>query len=109
MSATKRPAPAPAVPPSRPRADKLALSALWMGIVAFAGGWLPVLGLLLASVGIVLGILGLRRSNRRELVQIGLILSIVAALFNVVVDVIVVVTLLTQLEELEGAAALLIS
>ena len=63
------------MPPSRPTADRLAITALWMGIVAFAGGWLPILGLLLASVGIVLGIIALRRSNRRELAQIGLILD----------------------------------
>ena len=94
--------------PSRPTADRLAIPALWMGIVAFVACWLPVLGLLLASVGIVLGIIALRRSNRRELAQIGLILSIVAALFNVVIDVSVVVSLLTQLEELEGASTIFI-
>ncbi|WP_146068114.1 hypothetical protein [Cryobacterium sp. M96] len=108
MSASNRPAPAAAMPPSRPTADRLAITALWMGIVAFAGGWLPVLGLLLAIVGSVLGIIARRRSNRRELAQIGLILSIVAALFNVVIDVIVVMSILTQLEELEGASTTLL-
>ncbi|TFC58047.1 hypothetical protein E3O62_11095 [Cryobacterium sp. TMT2-15-1] len=108
MSANNRPALAAAMPPSRPPADRLAITALWMGIVAFVACWLPVLGLLLASVGIVLGIIALRRSNRRELAQIGLILSIVAALFNVVIDVIVVVSLLTQLEELDGASTIFI-
>ncbi|TFC31484.1 hypothetical protein E3O53_04745 [Cryobacterium sp. TMT2-18-3] len=108
MSANNRPALAAAMLPSRPTADRLAITALWMGIVAFVACWLPVLGLLLASVGIVLGIIALRRSNRRELAQIGLILSIVAALFNVVIDVSVVVSLLTQLEELEGASTIFI-
>jgi len=93
--------PAPARVPRVP-ADKLALSAMIVGIVAFLGGWLPVLGLILGAVGVILGLLAKRRSNRPELGLTGLILSFLAVLTNIVVDVIVIVLIVNQANGLPG-------
>jgi hypothetical protein len=89
-------------PSARPRADALALSAVIVGVVAFLSGWLPVLGLILGSAGVILGLLARRRSNRPELGLTALILSILAVLTNIVVDVIVVVLIVTQANNLPG-------
>ncbi|MBX0301771.1 hypothetical protein K2F54_17545 [Cryobacterium sp. 1639] len=94
-------APAPARVPRVP-ADKLALWAMIVGVVAFLGGWLPVLGLILGVPGVVLGLLAKRRSNRPELGLTGLILSIMAVLTNIVIDVIVIVLIVTQANSLPG-------
>ncbi|WP_130177014.1 hypothetical protein [Cryobacterium sp. SO1] len=88
--------------PARVPADKLALSAMIVGVVAFLGGWLPVLGLILGTVGVVLGLLAKRNSNRPELGLTALILSIMAVLTNVVVDVIVIISIVTQANNLPG-------
>jgi hypothetical protein len=86
--------------PVRVPADKLALSAMIVGVVAFLGGWLPVLGLILGTVGVILGLLAKRRSNRPELGLTALILSIMAVLANIVVDVIVIISIVTQANNL---------
>ncbi|POH70687.1 MULTISPECIES: hypothetical protein [Cryobacterium] len=96
---TVPPAPA-ASPPARVKADTLALSAMIVGVVAFLCGWMPVLGLIIGSVGVILGLLARRRSNRPELGLTALILSILAVLTNIVVDVIVVVLMVTQANNL---------
>ncbi|TFD85499.1 hypothetical protein E3T61_18315 [Cryobacterium lactosi] len=91
----------PASPgPVRVPADKLAVSAMIVGVVAFLGGWLPVLGLILGTVGVILGLLAKRRSNRPELGLTALILSIMAVLANIVVDVIVIISIVTQANNL---------
>ena len=102
MSGKSSPArPTPAVPgPVRVRADKLALSAMIVGVVAFLGGWLPVLGLILGTVGVILALTAKRRSNRPELGLTALILSIMAVLTNIVVDVIVIISIVTQANNL---------
>jgi hypothetical protein len=86
--------------PVRVPADKLAVSAMIVGVVAFLGGWLPVLGLILGTVGVILGLLAKRRSNRPELGLTALILSIMAVLANIVVDVIVIISIVTQANNL---------
>ena len=88
--------------PVRVPADKLALSAMIVGVVAFLGGWLPVLGLILGTVGVILGLLAKRRSNRPELGLTALILSIMAVLTNIVVDVILIISIVTQANNLPG-------
>ncbi|TFC02437.1 hypothetical protein E3O42_08620 [Cryobacterium adonitolivorans] len=98
---TASPAPA-AFPPARARADTLAVSAMIIGVVAFLGGWMPVLGLILGTTGVTLGLVARRRSNRPELGLTALILSILAVLTNIVVDVIVVVSMVTQVNNLPG-------
>jgi ABC-type Fe3+ transport system permease subunit len=92
----------PAGASARPRADRLALSAMIAGIVAFLCGVLPVLGLILGGVGVVLGVLAKRRSNRPELGLTALILSSLAVLTNLVVDVIVIVSIVNQANNLPG-------
>ena len=91
-----------ASPPARVKADPLALSAMIVGIVAFLGGWLPVLGLILGAAGVILGLLAKRRSNRPELGLSALILSIMAVLTNIVVDVILIISIVTQANNLPG-------
>ncbi|MGY4859167.1 hypothetical protein [Cryobacterium sp. AP23] len=94
--------PAPAGPAARPRADWLALAAMITGILAFLCGVLPVLGFILGVVGVFLGVLARRRSNRPALGTTALVLSILAVLTNLVVDVIVIVSIVTQANNLPG-------
>ena len=100
MSGRTAPPASADVRPARPRPDTLALSAMIVGVVAFLCGWMPVLGLILGSAGVILGLLARRRSNRPELGMTALILSILAVLTNIVVDVIVVVLMVTQANNL---------
>jgi hypothetical protein len=94
-------APDPAlVPRDRPRADALAIAALVTAVVAFLCGLLPVLGLILGAVGVVLGVLAKRRSSRPDFGLTALILSGVAIVANLVIDVIVVVSLVTEFNNL---------
>jgi len=90
------------IKPARVRADRLALAAVIVGILAFLCGVLPVLGLILGVAGVILGVLAKRRSNRPDLALTGLILSVVAVLTNLVVDVIVIVSIVTQVNNLPG-------
>lgn len=95
--------PGPAIAPGpKARADGLATAAIIVGILAFLTGVLPVLGLILGAVGVALGMLARRRSNRAELGLTALILSSVAVLTNIVVDVIVVISIVTQANNLPG-------
>ena len=93
---------APVGPAARPRADRLALAAMITGILAFLCGVLPVLGFILGVAGVFLGVLARRRSNRRALGTTALVLSILAVLTNLVVDVIVIVSIVTQANNLPG-------
>jgi hypothetical protein len=78
---------------ARPPADGLGRTAMVVGVVAFLGGWLPVLGLILGVIGAVLAIVARRRSNRPELGLTALILSGVAIVTNIVIDIIVIVSI----------------
>jgi len=88
--------------PVHPLADQLSRWAMVAGIVAFLGGWLPVLGLILGVIGVVLGLLAKRRSNRPELGLTALILSILAVVTNIVIDVIIVISFVDQINNLPG-------
>jgi predicted PurR-regulated permease PerM len=94
--------PAPAAPAARPGADWLALAAMITGILAFLCGVLPVLGFILGVAGVFLGVLARRHSNRPALGTTALVLSILAVLTNLVVDVIVIVSIVTQVNNLPG-------
>ena len=89
-------------PAGRPSADRLAVVAMVAGIVAFLCGVLPVLGLIVGTGGVILGLLARRRSNRPALGTTALVLSILAVLTNLVVDVIVIVSIVTQANNLPG-------
>lgn len=82
------------------RTDRLGLAAVIVAVVAFLGGWLPVLGLILGAAGLILGVVAKRRSNRPGFGQTAVILSVLAILTNIVVDVIVVVSIVTQYNNL---------
>lgn len=62
----------------------LAIAALIVGIVAFVTGWVPIFGLLIAIVGIVLGILVVRKPVRRGFGWTAIILSALAALTSII-------------------------
>jgi len=81
--------------PTGPAQVGLAIAALVVGIIAFFGGWIPLIGLLL-------GIVALRRQQSRGFSLTGILLSAVAILANVIVTTIVVVALATG-----GLAALI--
>lgn len=67
----------------------LAIAALIVGIVAFVTGWIPIFGLLVAIVGIVLGILVVRKPVRRGFGWTAIGLSALAALTNIIMIVVV--------------------
>jgi hypothetical protein len=77
--------PQPGRPPQP--SNGLAVAALVVGIVAFLLGLLPIAGLLLGAGAIVLGVVALRRPNRKGLAILGLILGSVAALTSLVTTV----------------------
>jgi hypothetical protein len=71
----------------------VAIAALVVGGVAFLLGWMIGVGLLLAGVGIVLGILAMRTKPGRTFGVIALVLSGIAALTNIVAIVVFSVVL----------------
>ena len=82
-----------APPPAGPKASGLAVGALIVGIGAFVFGLVPFFGILIAITGIILGALALRKPGPKTLAVIGLILSIVAAIANIIAIVITVALL----------------
>ncbi len=78
------PSPYPPAPINQgPGIGGLAITALVVGIVAFVLGWVPILGLILAVAGIVLGILALRTPRGRLFGIIAIVLSALAALAGI--------------------------
>lgn len=75
------------------RATGLALAALSVGIGAFVLGLVPFLGIVIALVGIMLGIIALVRPGAKLLPGIGIALSSIAALANIVAIIAVVALL----------------
>ncbi len=53
----------------------LGIAAMVVGIVALVLSWIPFLGLLLAIVALVLGVLGLRKANRGEATNKGMAIA----------------------------------
>ena len=88
--------------PTGPAQAGLAIAALVVGIIAFFGGWIPLIGLLLGIAGVIIGIVALRRQQSRGFSLTGILLSVVAILANFIVTTIVVVALATG-----GLAALI--
>ena len=85
----------PAQPPARSGASGWAIAALVVGIGAFLVGLVPVVGLLVALVGVALGVVALVRRRRAQsglgLGVTGLALSGLAAVTNVAVVAVLVV------------------
>lgn len=85
----------PAQPPARSGASGWAIAALVVGIGAFLVGLVPVVGLLVALVGVALGVVALVRRRRVQsglgLGVTGLALSGLAAVTNVAVVAVLVV------------------
>lgn len=81
--------------PTRPAQAGLAITALVVGIVAFFGGWIPLIGLLLGIAGVITGIVALRRRQSRGFSLTGIVLSAVAIITNIIVTIIVIVALVT--------------
>lgn len=61
----------------------MAIAALIVGIVAFIFGWVPFFGLLVAAVGVVLGILALRQPRGKGFGITAVVLSGLAALTGI--------------------------
>ncbi|MGO4102889.1 hypothetical protein AB4Y63_02965 [Leifsonia sp. YAF41] len=74
----------PPHPAAKPPVGGLAIAALVVGGTAFLLGWLVGLGLLLGLAGIVLGILAIRTKTGRTFGVIGLVLSAIATMTNIV-------------------------
>ncbi|MDO8149130.1 MULTISPECIES: DUF4190 domain-containing protein [unclassified Isoptericola] len=82
----------------------LAIAALVLGILAVLGSWIPVLNIgaiVLAIIGIVLGIMALVQAKRgtaagRGMALFGTVLSVVAIILAIVVNVFLVSTLEEQ-------------
>jgi len=78
------------------RSGGVVLTALIVGISAFATGWIPIVGLLLGLAGIVLGILALGRPGGKSFGRVGLIGSALAVLANAVVTTVIVISLVSS-------------
>ena len=85
------PVPPAYAPPPRQPSSGLAIAALVVGIVAFLLGWMPILGIILGAVGIVLGIIAVRRPAGKALSITGLVLSGIAILASILMTVLVFV------------------
>lgn len=88
-------APQPPASAPSPAGTGLATAALIVGIGAFLCGWVTLLGGLLGSVGIILGILAVRAGRARGRAIIGLVLSGIGLVTNLVITVIFIITVLT--------------
>ena len=69
----------------------LAIAALAVGIGAFLTALIPVLGLIVAIAGVVLGIMALRRKRGRALWITGLVLSGIGLITSVIVTLVLFV------------------
>lgn len=85
--------PQPPAPPVTPGGTGLATAALVVGIVAFLLGWVTILGGLLGIAGIILGIIAVRAGRARARAIVGLALSGVGFLCNLVFTVILIALL----------------
>ncbi|WP_194420624.1 DUF4190 domain-containing protein [Microbacterium abyssi] len=79
------PSPYPPAPIAQsPGAGGLAIAALIVGIAAFLLGWVPIVGLIIAVAGIVLGILAVRQPRGRAFGITAIVLSGLGALTGLV-------------------------
>ncbi len=103
LPAPQAPAPQFAQPQSR-GGEGQAIAALVIGIVGLLTWCLPILGVPLAIIGIVLGVMGMK-SSKRTLAIIGLVLcalSLLAGIVNGVLGAVLAVSDPTFLESLES-------
>ena len=78
------------VPPITPpplRSKRIVIAALTVSIVAFLGGWIPVLGLLLGAAGITLGVIALVKRQSKGLAITSLVLASLAFLTSTVMTI----------------------
>lgn len=78
----------------------IAIAALIVGIVAFLLGWIPVLGLIVAAVGIVLGIVAVRKPTRKGFGWAAIGLSALAAITSIVTTIVFLIIPLTVVSTL---------
>lgn len=82
----------------------LAIAALIVGIAALIASWAPFAGVVLAVIGVILGILAMVKKQPKGLGLTGLILSAVAFVIGLIVTimfVVAIVTIGTAVSELE--------
>lgn len=77
--------PYPGGPMTPPRAQGLAVTALVLGIAAFLSAWIPFLGLVIALVGLVFGVLALTKRQPKGLAATGTVVSGLATVWGIVV------------------------
>lgn len=70
----------------------LGLLALIIGVVGFVLALIPALGIALGLVAIVIGVISLRKRWARGLATAGVVIGAVAAMFSVVVFMLVTIT-----------------
>ncbi|MDQ3306466.1 MAG: DUF4190 domain-containing protein [Actinomycetota bacterium] len=61
--------------PQRQPSNGIGIAALVVGIISLVISWVPFLGLLLAIVAIVLGVLGIRKASRGEATNKGMAIT----------------------------------
>lgn len=76
----------PVMPLAPPASKGLSIAALVTGILGFVLSWFPLVGVVLAALGIIFGAIGLQRDRTegRGLAVAGLILGVLGALLFVV-------------------------
>lgn len=85
-------------PVPTPGVGGLAISALIVSIIAFLSGWVPIVGLILAIAGLVLGILAVRRPRGKGLGITAIVLSALAAVTGVIMLVLTFVIIPAAIE-----------
>ncbi|HCS61220.1 MAG TPA: hypothetical protein DIW46_07470 [Microbacterium sp.] len=85
-----------------PGVGGLAIAALIVGIVAFVTGWIPIVGLVFAVVGIVLGILAVRKPRGKGFGITALILSGLAAITGIIMLIFLVAFVPNEINQSQG-------
>ncbi|MGW9020661.1 DUF4190 domain-containing protein [Leucobacter chromiiresistens] len=95
----------PIAPSSRPQTRAgFAISALIMGITAFATGWVPYLGFLIGFVAVVLAVIALVRRQSSGMSITGLVLGAIAIVFCLFVTIFVSIDPIRSLSPDGGAS-----
>lgn len=82
----------------------IAIAALIVGIAAFLLGWIPILGLVVAAAGIVLGIVAVRKPSRKGFGWAAIGLSALAAITSIVTTIVFLIIPLTVVSTLPSIA-----
>ncbi len=87
-------------PPARPPSNGIGIAALVVGIVSLFTWWIPVLGLVVAIVAVVLGIVGIRKASKGQATNKGMaIAGLVTGALGLIASLLVTIFFLTAADD----------